>query len=357
MKTPPRVLLSAWVTLTAAAVCLADTVHTSDGSRLVGKIELMAEGKLVIVGEVFGRVEVDASKIVAIAIDEPLTVEFESGDRLIGTIRVADDQTTSVMRTEIGDVAVPIDRIKLIWPLGGENPEVTALKAEAARRWEALRPHWSATLEAGGTRTEGNTDTLVGRGRFDLKRTTTDDLLHFYLAAEFGEQDKRRTTNEYRGGVRYDSKLTDKWFWYTRTELEFDEFEDLDLRATATAGGGYAWWSRPDHELKNRMGFGYRHEAYDGGRTVDSAVADVGLDYRFDLAPWVRFTHTTSYAPDVERFEDYRVDIDTALTFPFEDKRFKLKIGMRNEYNSKPQPGFDRLDNSYYANIVFDLVR
>jgi len=48
--------------------------------------------------------------------------------------------------------------------------------------------------------------------------------------------------------------------------------------------------------------------------------------------------------------------LDTALAVPLGNSDiWKLKLGVTNEYNSQPQPGLDRLDNTYYANIVLEL--
>jgi len=334
-----------------------DTVHTADGSTIVGRIERMDGGKLVIATAFAGTLELDATQVEAVAIDEPLTIEFTTGDRLVGTMKVGADRSSSVVKTELGDVKVTPDKIAAIWPVGGESPEVVALKAKVEETRKALTPVWTATLEAGGSSTEGNTDTLEARGRFDVKRKTDRDLLHFYLAAKYHDDSGLRTANEYRGGVNFENHVTDKWYWYVRTELEFDEFEDLDLRATAAAGAGYYWIKKPEHEFKTRAGLGYRHEAYDSGLSDDQAIIDLGLDYRIDLTPWAQFTHSTTYSPDFEEFANYRLDLDTALVFPFKDPRVKFRVGVTHEYNSRPQPGFEKLDTTYFANIVMELKK
>lgn len=346
---------AALLVATGAGIAAADSVFTSDGSKIVGRIERMGGGKLVITSDILGRVELDATRVTAVHIDEPLTVEFESGDRLVGTLNVSDDQSQSVMRTGLGDVAVTPANIKAIWPVGGEAPDALAAREAAEQTAKKYIPDWTTALEVGATRKEGNTDTRELRGRLDVNRKTSEDLLHFYLSANYGEQNDRRTTNEYRGGINYRKDITAKWFWYTRTELEFDEFENLDLRATVAAGVGYFWIREPAHELSNTVGAGYRHESYDNGRTEDEAILDLGLNYRLDIAPWLQFTHATVYSPGLEDFDSYRVDFDTAFLIPFQDKRFKFKFGMRNEYNSRPQRGLERLDNTYYANLVIAL--
>ncbi len=334
--------------LSLATGAMADTVMTSDGSTIVGNIEKIADGKLVLATQAAGRLEIDLAMVTGIATDQVVSIELTSGDTLLGAVEPAAEAGTVTVRSEVGDISTATSNIVLLWSEGAENPRVAA-------QLEAAQPKWTATLEAGVTRTEGNTDTLEGHGRFDVKRKTSEDLLEFYLAGNYGEENKRRTKNEYFGGIRYENNMTDRSYWYARTRLEYDEFEDIDLRATAAAGFGYYWLKQPDHELKTSIGAGYRHEAYEGGRTEDSAVLDLGLDYRRDLADWLQFTHSTVYSPDVEEFNDYRLACDTALLLPLKNDVWSWKIGMRNDYNSNPQPALDRLDNLYYTSIVLRI--
>lgn len=341
------------LTLTAGA--LADVIFTTDGSRIVGTVERIADGKLTIVTEIAGRLEIDASLLSGITTDEPVNVAVATGDVLVGNVETAESEAQATVHSALADVSVNPQDITGLWRKGEEHPAIIAARKEAKAELAAAQPKWTAKLEGGVTRTEGNTDTLQARGRFDVKRKTPSDLLNFYLEGNYYEQDDARSTNEYFGGIRYEASISERWYWYARTELEFDEFEHIDLRATAAAGGGYYWLKKEDHELKTSVGAGYRHEAYDDGRSSDDFVLDLGLDYRYDLAPWLQFTHSTAYSPDVQDFDNYRLKADTALLFPLKDERLSWKLGMRNEYNSRPQPGLERLDNTYYTSIVWTL--
>ena len=333
----------------------ADVVVTSDGSRLVGTIEQWADGTVVLDTEFAGRLKIDAGKIKSITTEGRLNVEFTSGDRLVGTLTSESRQDETVMHTELGEIPIAPERIKAAWRVGADSPDVIALKKTMQQAQEALKPKWTTTLEVGGSMREGNIDTKKIRGRFDLQRKTDQDLLKFFLAAHFAEQDDLRTENEYKGGIWYENQLDERRFWYTRTELEFDEFENLDLRATAAAGLGRYWLKQPERELKTSAGLGYRHEAFNTGRTTGQAVIDLALNYRVDLAPWVQLTHRGMFSPAIEDFDDYRLDFDTAFVFPFKQENWKLKLGMTNQYNSHPQPGIVRLDSVYYANVVLEL--
>ena len=358
MKTSRYPILSVLVNLAmlfAVLTVQADVVTTSDGSRLLGVVEKIADGRLVILTNVAGRLEIKADLISALTTDEPVHIVMQNDDAFVGPLVATDQTDVVVIRTGQGDKPLSISTVVLLWPVGTEDPGETAARKNAEAEAKAARPKWTIKLEGGATRKEGNTDTLEAHGRFNVKRTTKYDLWHLYLAGRFSEQNKSRTVNEYYGGARYENTREKRSYWYARTELEFDEFEDIDLRATAAAGVGYYWLKQPQHELKTSGGVGYRYEAFDDGRTEEDVVIDLGLDYRRDLDHWLQFTHAASYSPDAHNFSDYRLTLDTAMLMPFQNDRLAWKLGMRNEYNSQPQPGLKRLDNTYYTSIVWTL--
>jgi len=341
-----------WILLGATLAASADQVTLNDGSVLVGKIEVVANGKLTLTTDFAGKLEIDATKIKAYAVDGRVNVALASGDTLVGPVKRSGEDKSTV-ETAVGEIGISADQVTAIWPEGTDSPAILAAKAEL----EKAKPHWSATIEGGIISTEGNSDTLTGRAKAELRRKSADDLLKYYLSVDYGEIDDVRNRNEYIAGTRYENNITEKWFWYIRGELEHDEFEGLDLRATAAGGVGYTWLKKEETDLKSSVGGGYRHQAFDNGRSTDDAILDLGLEYRHDFTPYLRFTHTTVYSPSLEDFAEYRVTLDTAVAIPLGPKSdlWKLKLGFRKDYNSDPQPGFDNLDSTVYANIAVDI--
>jgi putative salt-induced outer membrane protein YdiY len=338
-----------------ASVASADRIVTTDGSRLVGKIQEWSNEKVTIVTEIAGTLTIDTSKVTAIAVDEPISVQFASGDRLIGTVELAPDETTATMHTAFGDITVDAATIKMVWAKDKDSPEVIAIREEAARIEKAYRPNWTVKLEGGGVFTEGNTDTFAARGRLEFLRKTPDDSLLFYANAEYNEQNKIRTQSEYRVGSRYENDVNDEWSWYMRSMLENDEFENLQLRAIVAGGIARNWIKRDEKMFQTSLGGGFRHESYNDDTTFSDSMLDLGLAYRHDITPWVQFTHALTYSPALDDTADYRLFADTALVLPFKSDRWKLKLGVRNEYNSRPRPGIVRLDNTFYANVLVEL--
>jgi len=337
----------------------ADVITLSDGSRLIGTVERMGDGKLILVTKFAGTLEIDATQVTLVETEQKVNVGMTTGDRLVGTIEWSPAVEHPVVQTELGGIPITTDKIEAIWPEGGKSPEVLAMEEQIAKvreETEAQRAKWAVSFEAGLFSTEGNKEIIRAFGRAEARRTSLKDLLKFYLSAEYSEEDDARSTHEVKGGAYYEYLFTERWFGYGRMDLEYDEFENLELRSSTTLGAGYYWLKKPDHELKTRAGIGYLHETYMDGVTTNTAQAEVGLDYRIDITPWMRFTHGTTWYPTFEALRDYRLVSDSALLFPLGDTdTWKLKLGALYEYDSIPNPGFESLDQTYYANILLEL--
>lgn len=351
MKTLQAVGLMLMVGTSSA---LADSVVLNDGSRLVGVIQRLTS-EVILLQTAFAAevLEIDASMVQQVETDEAITVDTSTGDRLVGKVVWEPVTETAVVKTNFGDLRVPRDELSGLWPVGAESPEELALAAEL----EAQSPKWKLTAEMGGTKKEGNTDTVEFNGRLELSRKSMVDLLRFYVTGRYGEADQVRDTSEVIFGSYYEHLLfnSDRWFAFGRLELEYDEFENLELRTDLSGGLGYYFIKQDEHELKGRLGAGYLHESFMNGETDSSATLDVGLDYRVEIKPWLQFVHASTYTPTFDGLEDYRLEFDSAVLLPFTDQRFAFKLGMKNEYDSMPQPGIERLDNTYYANLLVNI--
>jgi len=325
-----------------------DTVILHDGSRIVGTIDQLFQGKLVIVTDFAGKLEIETAKVKSISSDRRMNVALTSGDRLVGPMTSSEEAAQSTMTTAVGAVSVGVPQMSALWPEGKDDPIAMA-------EIDKYKPKWGASIDGGIFAAEGNSDFLNANARAEVWRKTSDDLLKFYALASYGEQDDIRNRNEYIAGARYENLISARWYWYVRSELEYDEFENLDLRATVAGGAGYYWLKKPNHELKTFGGLGYRHQSFMDGRNTDDPILDLGLDYRLDIGKYAQFTHSTLYGPSLEEFRDYRLTFDTALAIPFKSDLWRFKLGMRNDYNSDPDPGRDDLDNLYYATIGVTL--
>jgi putative salt-induced outer membrane protein YdiY len=370
--------------VTAAAVS-ADEIHLTDGSRLVGVAGAMDSDGLSFETSFAGAIRIDAAKIAGIVTDQPMTVALVGGDRVTGTLRYDADNGQRLTGTTFGDVAIDPSRIVAIWPVGAAAPAsggaqggaaVEQLRAEhqadlettrqhyetemASLREDAARftPKWTADLELGLNGQSGNTEEVNFDGRISAKRATQVDRFSLFIEGHFGRQNGIRNTNEVMGGARYEIDISERAYAYASTKLEFDEFENLDLRSNVTAGMGYFFIKRDDETLKGRVGAGYQHESFDDGTVENQGILEVGVEYEKQFAPWLLFTHETTFFPSLDGLDDYRLTSETAGEIPIANSdAWKLRIGMRNEYDAMPQPGIDNLDTYYFLNVVYHLIK
>lgn len=337
--------------LGVTALARADEVVTADGSTIVGTVIEISEGKVTIETTFAGTIEIPMESVVSITTTERREIELESGDRLIGTLETRDGEQR-VVGPAVGDLSVQTEDIQNVWDEGGESPEERATR-EAL---EAYRQPWSGRFELGFDGATGNSERVGLRARAEARRETEFERLLLYSRIRFARENGNRSENEIIGGARLERDVAERVFVYGRGELEFDEFENLDLRATITGGVGFHIVKREEQNLKVRVGGGYLHETFDDSTSKDTGLIELAYEYDLKINDWLGLTHSLTYLPELEDFaNDYRLLVSTAFEVPLtNDKEWKLRLGMDNDYNNSPQAGSERLDTTYFINLVYN---
>lgn len=354
MGVPSRKALLAAVTMFAGlsamgAAARADEVMMSDGSKIVGDVQQVYDGKVKVKTAFAGDMSVDAAKVKGISTSKPVTVQFKSGERIIGPLSMDGSGATRVGGEN--PRAVDMGQVNALWPAGGESPD------DALARTKALASAWKFSAEAGIIGETGNTERFAGNAAVKAKRETDTDRLYLYLTGRYARENGNETTGEIIGGAKLESDLgkDKRLFWFIKGEAENDKIEQLELRATGTAGLGYWIIRKPNHEFKVFGGPGFQHESYENGDNRNQIIAEVGETYRIDITPWLSFTHGITWFPTFEELGDYRIVMENAAEVPINpDRTWKLKAGVKNQYKAKPIADVDRLDTFYFLNLVWE---
>ncbi len=330
-----------------AALCWAsgaapDEVRTTGGSVLVGRVVSIAGGTLTIETEFGGVVPIPMANVAAVTTDEPRTVRVGATHETQGTLRVEDGR----------QLLVKSDRYQ---PLSLAH--LTVLQDLGVPIVEPPRANWTGRAELGLTGKSGNTDRIDARALVSATRTGERDRLMLTLRGAYAEVEGARSQNEVMGTQIYERDVSPRLFVFEKLELEYDEFENLDLRATLTGGLGYFLLRSERQELKVRGGLAYQHEEFSNGVSTseDSFLAEFGYDYRLDVSKWFRYTSRFGYYFEPADVDEWRIDAENAAEIPLSQKSgWKLKFGVRNEYDNTPQPGIEELDTTYYTSLVYN---
>ncbi len=330
---------------TAVAVAAADVVVLENGSRLVGTITGIAQGKVVLNTDFAGPLTLESKRIVEIRSETLLHVAFADGQRVAGTL--AAEPAGTVLRTDSGALPIAdLRAVRAVWPEGQPDP---TLAPPPGRTWT----HELAADIGGRT---GNTRKVRLGGAARSVLSGPDDKTALYLRGALAEENGNETEDELIGGADYERALTKRHMWYTRAELERDDIETLDLRSTAAGGYGYYFIKQAPDMLRARVGVQYRREEYQSGRTEDVVAPEAGVRYEVSLKTWAVLVSEITYAPAFEDFGNYRVDHATTLDIPLSSSRhLALRLGVTNSYNSTAPDDTERLDTTYMARLVLKL--
>ena len=169
-----------WLMATGPAV--SDEVFLTNGTRLVGNVQALADAMLAVDTDFAGLLRLDSSKIVGLTAERKLMVTLKSGERGMGTLKYSPEQGQVLAGTVFGDLRLKLGQVALIRtsdqldPVGEatqqkaqlevvqqpHREEVTVLKKQHEDKIAGLReqlekaePNWKAALELGLTGQRG----------------------------------------------------------------------------------------------------------------------------------------------------------------------------------------------------------
>jgi putative salt-induced outer membrane protein YdiY len=320
----------------AASVASADVVETKGGSRIVGNVSKIDSGIVYVATDYAGDLKIDQTKVTGITTDAPAMVRLANGTTLQGTIAVEGGQLK--ITSADAQAVTPVAKIVATWPVGGEDP--------AAHHWS-----FEASVDLAGK--TGNSEQLGTAGSFRAKLKTPEDTLQVYTAYNRQVANGIKSSDQFKAGIDYQDNFSGRKSWYARDEAGFDRVKDIDLYNTAAVGYGYDFIKLPKHLLTGRVGLSYRYENYANPAHTDlsSAGLDFGLNHEWEFATW-KLVNRLTYDPSFDDFSNFHFTHESFYEVPLADPAWKLRLGVSNDYNSKPGPGLERLDTSYFTRLV-----
>ncbi len=341
-----------WLPVLLCAICLgsgmtllADEVKLKNGDRLTGTI-VKSDGKaLTLKTEFAGVVNIAWEAVEQVTSGQPLYLGLNDGQTVAGTITGSADKY-EVATKDAGNVAVTKSVIKTI----RNQDEQTAFLDEVERlRNPSLLDLWAGSLDMGYALTRGNADTNTFTLGANALRATTRDKISVYAAAikanarSLSTGVKEETANAIRGGGRYEVNLSSRTFAFGFSDLEFDEFQKLDLRAVLGGGLGY-------HAIKNENtlfdvfgGGAYNKEYFSTGLRRSSGEVLIGEELTHKLSSRSLLKERLVFFPNLSNTGEYRLNFDTSLVTNL-NRWLSWQVTLSDRYLSNPVPGAKKND-------------
>jgi putative salt-induced outer membrane protein YdiY len=334
-------LAAALLAALSASLASADVVETRSGARLVGTVTKIDGSAITLSTDYAGEIKVKQSEVVNLTTDNPLFMRLAAGTVIEGTAAPAGAGQITI-RGAAGSVTTPVDQVAMTWAPGERDP------ATIGRTWA-----YEAAVDITGK--NGNSDQLGTAFSFRATLKGAQDTLQFYTAYNRQETDDVKSADQFRAGVDYANNFSGRYSWYLRNEGGFDRVKDIELYNVAAAGFGYDVIKKANQTLTTRGGVSFRYEGYTNPLTEDvkSAGLDFGLSHRLQLNNGI-LNNSLSYVPAFDDFGNFRAIHDSFFEMPISASLWKLRIGLSNDYNSRPGVGVKKMDTTYYTRLVLN---
>jgi hypothetical protein len=336
--TLPRAAAS--LVLACGISAYADTIETSNGARIVGHIIAIDAGEISVDTTFAGKIKVKQSEVSSITTDAPIAVRLASGTRFDGRVTGGANGAIQIAGAD-GTISTTVEKIAASWTAGKVDPAVD-------RHWT-----YEASVDIAGK--TGNSEQLGSAAELRAVLKTSQDTLQFYSSYDRQVSDKVKSADQLKLGVDYQNNFAGRYSWYARDEGGFDRVKDIDLYNIAAAGLGYDFVKQPKRTTTGRVGVSFRYEGYKtpGTASVKSAGLDIGLNNDLEFGNSKLVTRI-AYVPAFEDFANFRFTHESYYQIPLANPSWKLRLGVTNDYNSRPPKTLEKLDTSYFTRLVLD---
>jgi hypothetical protein len=344
LHTLTKALAASLLASCVVAQLSADVVETSNGTRITGKVAKIDGSVVVVTTDFAGDIKVKQSDVVSITTEAPLNFRLAGGSVLQGTLSSTGGGAVTVTGPE-GSISTTVDKLSATWAPGSLDPEILALQRG-----------WSYEIAADITGKTGNREQLGTSFSARAVQKTVQDTLQFYAGYDRQVTDGTKSADQFKAGVDYANNFKGKLSWYARNEGGFDRVKDIELYNVAAVGLGYDFIKKSNQVLTGRAGVAFRYEGYKSPLVEDvkAAGADFGLFHQYDSKNWSMVNRLT-WVPIFEDFGDFRAQHESYLELPMANPSWKLRLGVANDYTSKPAPRVDKLDTTYFARLVLSF--
>jgi len=316
----------------------------SNGDRITGKLERVADGKVYFTSELFGAITLNAGQVLTFTTDEPVKIVLQDETVLSRQITAAQGGTLTLAESSVANVQqISMSDVVAINPPTPESPR------------------WQSSVSVGWTSVHGNTqsENINASASTSLRRET--DRTSF--SADYGRGQQRdkdtgkdtTTANWWRAQGKYDYFFTEKFYGFLEGRYATDKVAYLDRRMIGAVGAGYQWVESDRMNFATEAGLAYSTERFSNdtpGKNETSAQA--GYHFDMKLTDKLMFINDLTYYPSFGQFSDYflttTAELRAALT-----TRVYANFKVMFDYDTSPARGQGNTDVKYILGIGADF--
>ncbi len=318
----------------------AGQIVLSNGDRLSGKLQRVADGKVYFVSDIVGAVTIDASKVLTFTTDEPVKIVLQDETVLSRQITAAQNGVLTLGESSVANVG----EIKMadVVAINPPDPET---------------PQWHGNVSVGWTSVHGNTRSESVNASAEASLRREGDRISF--GADYGrsEQENKSTGEEvttedwWRARGKYDYFLGEKLYGFVEGRYATDKIARLDRRMIGGVGLGYQWIETDRMNFATEAGLAYLTERFDDDTPSNNEVS-AQLGYHFDakLNERLKFINDLTYYPSFGQFSDYFLTTTAELRAMLTQSIY-ANFRVLFDYDTSPAAGKGSTDVKYILGV------
>lgn len=349
------------ISLATTAWC-ADQITMKNGDRLTGTVTKSDEKTLTFKSELAGTVTIPWDAVETITSAAPLNVTLKGGEVLVGPLMTRGDRF-EVETPNAGKVETEKARVANI----RSKEEEAAYQAQLERlRNPRLLDLWGGFFDLGYATTRGNARTNTFTIGMNAARVTPRDKIGTYFNSLYATNSTVTTQNPQgrgvstanatRGGIRYDLNINKKVFTFGFTDLEFDEFQKLDLRFVGGGGFGYRAIRNERTNFDVFGGGSLNKEFFQNNVHRTSGEILFGEELAHKLSKSTSLRERWVIFPNVSQGGEYRMQFDAGMVTALA-KWLAWQVSLSDRYISNPLPGTKSNDVLFTTGVRFTFAR
>lgn len=342
--------------LLPCALLPADQVTLKNGDRLTGSVVKFDGKTLTFKSEYAGPVSLPWDAVTTLTSTSPLHIGLQDGQTVVGAVS-ADAGNFQIQTQNTGTVVAARDTVKSL----RSKEEQAAYDAEIERyRNPRLIDLWAGFVDLGFAQTQGNADTANLTVSANANRITSRDKTGVHFTSLYSRNDASGrsvvSANAIRGGLNYSLNVSTKAFAFGSVDLEFDEFQSLDLRFSPAGGFGY-------HAVKSERtvfdllgGVSLNKEFFSSNVRRTSGEVLLGEELVYKLSSITSLRHKLVVYPNVTDTGRYRINFDTSAVTNLR-KWMAWQFTVSDRFLSNPVPGRKKNDLLITTGLRFTLAK
>ncbi len=282
-------------------------------------------------------------------------ITLKNGDSLHISVIYKSDSHLTVRHASLGRLYILREEIVSInHELEDLSVDKAATSADRGMLNTGLLEGWQRRLEIGLDGSAGTSDNTTFRTEIDLKYEDDKSRWHSESIYYVSRDESVTSENKVYSNLIRDWLIKDsKWFYFSFSGIDWDEFKDYEYRFRQAAGPGYQFVKSEKWDILGRSGLGAKHVTGDEVKDETTFEALLGLEVKRSSKGNHTIECSNILYPSLSNKGEYRNVSNLNWYVKFDYFRgFGLKVGLYNEYDSSLTT---KNDADYYVSIIWDF--